>query len=174
MRMGAGVPQGALAKRVDELWIEARGLLRLARVWRRVPLPLAVTSPSLERHLMGCRSAYLACGTVGAGLDAMLRRVSVSSATDALIVQAIGAAAVEKWMDMVETEIAAELGESEHLVSRYSPGYGDWPLETQRWLLGVLDSARAIGVSLTDSLLMVPSKSVSAVIGVLQDDAGGG
>ena len=172
MRMGADVPQGALAKRVDELWTEAHGLLRPARVWRRVPLPLSVTSPSLERHLAGCRSAYLVCGTIGAGLDAMLRRVSVSSAADALIVQAIGAAAVEKWMDMVETEIAAELGEGEHLVSRYSPGYGDWPLEAQQWLLGVLDSARAIGVSLTDSLLMAPSKSVSAVIGVLQDDAG--
>ena len=59
-----------------------------------------------------------------------------------------------------------ELKEGETLVSRYSPGYGDWPLEAQRRLFELLDAPRKAGVSLTDSLLMVPSKSVSAIIGV--------
>ena len=56
------------------------------------------------------------------------------------------------------------------LVRRYSPGYGDFPLEAQRELLGILDTPRAIGVSLTDTLLMAPSKSVSAVIGVKKEN----
>ena len=51
-------------------------------------------------------------------------------------------------------------------MTRDSPGYGDFPLEAQREILVILDTPRKIGVSLTDSLLMVPSKSVSAVIGV--------
>ena len=69
-------------------------------------------------------------------------------------------------MDIAEDEIRRELAEGETLVPRYSPGFGDFPLTAQREILSVLDAARAIGVSLTDTLLMVPSKSVSAVIGV--------
>ena len=73
---------------------------------------------------------------------------------------------IEKWMDETEDEIRKELAPGESLVSRYSPGYGDFPLAAQRTLLALLDAPRRAGVSLTDSLLMVPSKSVSAVIGV--------
>jgi cobalamin-dependent methionine synthase I len=90
----------------------------------------------------------------------------VTSGADALIVQAVGAALIERHMDAVEDEIRAELAPGESLLTRYSPGYGDFPLEAQRSILALLDTPRKIGVSLTDSLLMVPSKSVSAVIGV--------
>ena len=58
---------------------------------------------------------------------------------------------------------------NESLVSRYSPGYGDFPLTAQRELLSLLDAPRKVGVSLTDTLLMVPSKSVSAIIGVKEE-----
>ena len=74
-------------------------------------------------------------------------------------------------MDIAEDEIRRELAEGETLVPRYSPGFGDFPLSAQREILSVLDAARAIGVSLTDTLLMVPSKSVSAVIGVKEDNS---
>ena len=73
---------------------------------------------------------------------------------------------IEKWMDFTESEIRKELREGEHLTSRYSPGYGDLPIESQHTILNLLDASRKIGVSLTGSLMMVPSKSVSAVIGV--------
>ncbi len=69
-------------------------------------------------------------------------------------------------MDDVELEIRSELQDGETLVSRYSPGYGDYPLSEQRRLLSILDASRRVGVSLTDALVMAPSKSVSAVIGV--------
>ena len=51
-------------------------------------------------------------------------------------------------------------------MSRYSPGYGDLPLELQREIIRVLDCGRTIGITLTESLLMQPSKSVTAVIGM--------
>ncbi len=173
--MGGRKPDGALAARIDELCDEAEKAARPARVFRRFPigegavcsggmvLPIKGT---LARHLTGCSSVYLACGTLGAGFDAFQRRVSVTSGADALIVQAVGAAMIEDWMDRVEDEIRAELLPGELLRARYSPGYGDFPLSFQREILALLDSSRRAGVSLTDSLLMVPSKSVSAVIGV--------
>ena len=166
MRMGRQVPEGALAERIEELKGQALKVFRPARIWRRVGLPLPVESQALVRHLDGCSAAYLVCGTIGAEFDALQRRVAVTSGTDALIVQAIGAAAIEAWMDAVEDELRQELKPDEELVPRFSPGYGDLPLAYQRTLLTLLDAPRKIGVSLTDTLLMVPSKSVSAIIGV--------
>ena len=176
MRMGRTVPKGALAERVIALRDEALKVVRPARVWRRFPVAAEAIvsgnirldiSGTLKRHISGCRAVYLAGGTIGAGFDAFQRRVSVSSGADALIVQAIGAALIEKLMDATEDEIRAELAAGETLVSRYSPGYGDFPLEAQRTMLALLDAPRSVGISLTDTLLMVPSKSVSAIIGVL-------
>ena len=175
MRFGRNLPEGALAGRVAFLRDKAMDAIRPARTWRRFPIAdgSIATGParlliegSLAKHLAGCHAAYLACGTIGAGFDAFHRRVSVSSGADALIAQAIGAALVEKLMNQTEDEIRAELEPGESLVSRYSPGYGTFPLAAQRTLLALLDAQLKVGVSLTDTLLMVPSKSVSAVIGV--------
>lgn len=175
LRMGGRAPDGALAERVAELTGKVRGVIRPARVWRRVPVG-EIPSPgsSLLRHLAGCDDAYLVCGTLGTGVDALQRRYSVGSGADALIVQAIGAAFMESWMDETEDAIRAELAPGERLIMRFSPGYGDWALSAQRELLRMLDASRTVGVSLTDTMLMVPSKSVSAVIGVRTSDAGGG
>ena len=167
LHMGGNAPDGALAARIDELIDAAVRVLRPARIWRRLPVSQVPSSgTTLLRHLKGCADAFIACGTLGSGLDALQRRISVRSGADALIVQAVGAALIERYMDEVENEIRAELAPGETLVTRYSPGYGDFPLEAQREILNLLDTSRKIGVSLTDSLLMVPSKSVSAVIGV--------
>ena len=173
LRMGGRTPDDALATRIAELRDRALGEIRPARTWRRMPTPRQwlATSKALAIRLAGCAEVYLACGTIGASFDAWHRKVSVNSATDALIAQAVGAAAIEKVMDAIEDDIRAELAPGEALVTRYSPGYADFPLAEQRTLLGLLDSARKVGVSLTDSLLMVPSKSVSAVIGVVGSTA---
>ena len=178
MRMGRTVPDGALAARVLELRDAALKIVRPSHTWRRFPIieenivsgsVRLILAGTLARHLADCRSAYLVCGTLGTGFDAFQRRVSATSGVDALIVQAIGAALIEKLMDAVEAEIHRELQPNETLVSRYSPGYGNFPLAAQRELLSLLDAPRKVGVSLTDTLLMVPSKSVSAIIGVKEE-----
>ena len=175
MRMGRTIPEGELAARVATLREDALKVVRTSRIWRRFPIrDGAIASGGLRldirgtlaHHLAGCRSAYLVCGTIGAGFDALQRRMSISSGVDALITQAIGAALIEKWMDETDGEVAKTLEPGEAILSRYSPGYGDFPLEAQRTILSLLDAPRKVGVSLTDTLLMVPSKSVSAIIGV--------
>lgn len=175
MRMGTSTPDGTLAERVYAMLELTASTIRPACIWRRFPLfdgligskhlQFSVYS-SLAEHLEGCRDVYLVCGTIGAGFDAMQRRVSATSASDTLILQAIGAAMIEKLMDHAENEISGELAEGESLTPRYSPGYGNFPLDAQRTMLDLLDTPRRIGVSLTGTMLMVPSKSVSAVIGV--------
>ena len=84
-----------------------------------------------------------------------------------VVLDSCGIQAVEQIADMAEQEIEACVSsEGYHLTWRFSPGYGDLPLDTQKELVQVLDMHRKIGVSLTDSCLMVPSKSVTAILGI--------
>ena len=175
LRLNGNEPDSALAARISAMREAALKVIRPARVWRRIDWPKTDgafgASRKLARHLAGCHAAYLVCGTLGTGFDTLLRRVSVKSAADTLVLQAVGTAAIEEWMDGIEEAIRGELAPGEMLIRRYSPGYGDFPLEAQRELLGILDTPRTIGVSLTDTLLMAPSKSVSAVIGVKMENS---
>ena len=170
LRLYGRAPGAALEERIKAMREAADAAMRPARTWRRFDDPFAAAgggdSESLKKHLSGCHAAYLVCTTIGTGFDALQRRTAAISPSDAFVLQAIGAAAIEAWTDETELEIRRELQPGEELVARYSPGYGDWPLEAQRELLGLLDAPRTVGVSLTDALVMVPSKSVSAVIGV--------
>ena len=177
LRMGSAEPNPALSARIDELRNLAMAEIRTAYTWKRFALseggilsgeqnlPVAGT---LASHLCGCREVYLLCGTIGTGFDALLRRVSAISGADALILQAIGTAAIEGVMNSAEDEIKKELSAGESLTARYSPGYGDFPLSSQHTILNLLDASRKVGISLTDTMLMIPSKSISAVIGVIK------
>lgn len=106
--------------------------------------------------------AIYLCGTIGSRFDQWQRRLSVLGATDALIAQAIGAAAVEAVMDRIETEAKAE-NPGEWGVRR-SPGYGAMPLSDSARIIAKLDATKRIGVAVTEDDLLVPIKSVTAVL----------
>ena len=125
--------------------------------------PIVPRSVWKRTHLNGADVVFL-CGTVGAEFDAWQRRLSVLSAADALLSQRIGLDAVEKVMDDLEKRLRLEVEvEGKRLKPRRSPGYGDLPLELSRRILDELDAPRKLGVSITDSNLLVPSKSVTAI-----------
>ena len=125
--------------------------------------PIAARGTWTRTRLKGVEVVFL-CGTIGAEFDAWQRRLSVTSAADALLSQQIGLDAVEKVMDELEKKAKAEVeGEGRKLLPRKSPGYGDLPLELSRTILEELDAPRKIGVSITESNLLVPSKSVTAI-----------
>ena len=125
--------------------------------------PIAARGTWTRTRLKGVEVVFL-CGTIGAEFDAWQRRLSVTSAADALLSQQIGLDAVEKVMDELERKAKAEVeGEGRKLLPRKSPGYGDLPLELSREIINRLDATKKIGVSITDSNLLVPSKSVTAI-----------
>ena len=115
--------------------------------------------------LAQCGRAALLCCTLGAAFDARLRTLQVRDMARALLTDACGNAWVEAGCDAAEQEIAARLPGA-FLTDRFSPGYGDLPLELQTGLCAALDVQRTLGVCVTDSLLMNPCKSVTAIIGV--------
>ena len=128
---------------------------------------IVLTSESLARNLKGCCGAVLLAATIGPACDMLVRRASVTSSADASIYQAAGAAAIEAFLDdyndKLEKEYAAQ---GLFLRPRFSPGYGDLKLDHQKDWFRLLDISKQIGVELTDSLLMVPTKSVTALIGI--------
>ena len=134
---------------------------RRAELARTAPVSARST---WTRTRFGAGEAVFLCGTIGAEFDAWQRRLSALSAADALFSQQIGLEAVEKVMDELEKKAKAEVeGEGRKLLPRKSPGYGDLPIELSRTILAELDAPRKIGVSITDSNLLVPSKSVTAI-----------
>lgn len=111
---------------------------------------------------------YFLCGTIGSAFDQWQRKVSVLSAADALFSQQIGLDAVERVMDEMESEVRKKVeDEGRGLRPRWSPGYGSHPLSLSRLILDRLDASRRLGVSLTDSNILVPLKSVTAVCEII-------
>ena len=134
---------------------------RRAELERTAPV---VPRGTWMRTRLGDAEVVFLCGTIGTEFDAWQRRLSTLSAADALLSQQIGLDAVEKVMDGLENEAKMKVeGEGLKLRPRRSPGYGDLPLSLSRTILDALDAPRRIGVSITDSNLLVPSKSVTAI-----------
>ena len=160
---------------LGECLAAARSAVRCRAVWQRYPLGwhekeldlgfAKTASQNLRKHLEGCTEILLFACTAGGEIDRRINREKVLSPVRGLLMSAIGSQQVEGACDRLCEELEKEYPERQ-LISRYSPGYGDLPLTLQRDVFKALDCERTIGVTLTESLLMQPSKSVTAVIGM--------
>lgn len=127
---------------------------------------LVIRSRSLERNLRGCDRLVLFGATLGTGVDRLITRTSVKDMAKAVIVQACAAALLEEYCDRCQEEIAEKMEkEGRYLRPRFSPGYGDFDIRHQETLMRMLDCAKNIGLTMTESWMMSPTKSVTAVIG---------
>lgn len=132
---------------------------------------LTLVGESMKRHMEGAVAVGALAVTVGMGVERELRRYSVTGdSLDGVIFDAAATALVERAADAAEASIVRAASER-HLYTnfRFSPGYGDMPMETQPTLLSALDAQRRLGITLTPSLLMVPTKSVTAVVGMFRE-----
>ncbi len=127
----------------------------------------SLRSKDLSKALLGCDSVFLFLATVGISLDSLIARYSKTSPARACLLQAIGTERIESLCDAFCRDMAAESGGE--VCSRFSPGYGDLPLTVQKDVFSVLDPGRRIGVYLNESLLMVPTKSVTAFVGIREN-----
>lgn len=125
---------------------------------------LTVASRNLAKNLDGCRSVIIFAGTVGVEIDRLILKYGSISPSRAVIIQAIGAERIEALCDIFCKEMAAEHDTA--LRPRFSPGFGDLSLSVQKDIFNVLNCSRHIGIFLRDSLIMSPSKSVTAFVGV--------
>ena len=121
-----------------------------------------IHSDTAEKGLCGCDSVIIFGATVGIAIDRLIAKYLVLSPAKALLFQAIGAERIESLCDLFCSDMARDRA----IRPRFSPGYGDLPLEVQKDIFAVLGCEKHIGVTLNGSLLMSPSKSVTAMFGV--------
>lgn len=107
--------------------------------------------------------------TIGLELDRAVSRYEKFNPTKALLADALGSERIESLCDTFCDEYSKQLFKDNlYITKRISPGYGSLPLEKQTEFFRLLDRGGRLGVSLNKSLLMSPSKSVTAVFGITE------
>ena len=125
-------------------------------------------SKDLSRNLQQCDSVYLMACTIGPQVDSIIRREQTIDAAMAAVLQGAGAMFIEKLVDLTNLQIKTDAQKKGRITKhRYSPGYGDVPLSCQKDFFRLLPCTR-IGLTLMDTLIMAPEKSVTAYVGSYQ------
>ena len=149
-------------------------------VWKRFSLSVEekgvvlggqfLPSRDLSDHLRGCREAFLFAFTLGPEVDALIKRYQLVEVPLVPVLQACAAAYTEEQADAAQEPMEAWARERGlYLRPRYSPGYGDFSLENQRFIFQALEVPKRTGITLTENCLMLPLKSITAVVGVSLD-----
>ncbi|MBE6824210.1 MAG: hypothetical protein E7513_02570 [Ruminococcaceae bacterium] len=125
---------------------------------------MKLQSEKLSKNLKGCKGAFVFVATTAVTVDRLIGKYAKLQVSKAVILDAIGSSAVECFCDMLCKKIQSDFDVA--LRPRFSPGYGDLSIITQSDVLSACDTNRKIGVTLTDNHMMLPKKSVSAIVGV--------
>lgn len=125
----------------------------------------------ITNHLKGCGECVILCATLGINVDNLIRITQNISMSEAVVLDACAVEFIEKVCDIATLDIENSLKtEKKSITLRFSPGYGDLPIEIQPDILKIVDAQRRIGLTVTDTNIMIPRKSVSAVIGISDKD----
>lgn len=178
--LGYGIQDGddAVNGLIEECIKELTAVASLKCISRTYPLKLLpdgeidftvfkTRSRNLSKNLADCSQVILFAATLGTGVDVLLHKYTKLQMSKAVIIQAAAAAMIEEFCDEENVKLKKEYeAQGLYLRPRFSPGYGDFALECQRNITAVLETSKRVGIMLTDSLLMTPSKSVTAIMGV--------
>ena len=175
--MSCKAPDEQMKRLFEECLSECAGALSYKACWREFPLLFCgdeinlgfarTKSKVLFTNLKGCEKIVLFAATVGHEMDRLIKKQSLLSPAKSVCLQAIGSERVESLCDTLNAELKEQYKKQGFLLKpRFSPGYGDLPLSLQREIMPALDCAKLLGISLGENLMMSPSKSVTAIIGV--------
>lgn len=126
---------------------------------------LLLPGQDIKFHLSGCSQAFLFAVTLSSGADSLIRRTKPADIARAYALDCCATAAVEQLCDQAEQQLQA-MFPGHFFPFRYSPGYGDLPLNIQADLLDLLDAPRRIGLTCSASSILIPRKSVTAILGI--------
>lgn len=180
-------PGRELDAMVDEAMARCRELVRPRRVYRIFGLyravdgaielagaAMTVSGNTASSCLAGAELAAVFAATAGSEVEAEIRALQVTDLSRSLVLDAAATAWIEAFCDEVEAEIRADPAAAGRFAGpRFSPGYGDLPLELQPAILRALDAGRRIGLTCTESLILLPRKSVTALVGIFGHPVGG-
>lgn len=172
-----GAPDDAVSVLLDEAERIIRNRVAPKYVYRETPLcfensgvrlecmDVLLGGADIQKHLDGCTKAVILAATLTTEADKLIRQAELKGMAEALTIDCLCSAAIEQVCDRAEEEIFAHTCYP-YRTWRFSPGYGDFPIEHQKDFLAALNAQRRIGLTVTESCMLVPTKSVTAIIGV--------
>lgn len=133
-----------------------------------------ITSRGLAYNLRGCERVVLMAATLGVEVDRCIARETAKSMARAVVFQAVAAELIEGYCNQINDAVSQEYAcQGLYTRPRFSPGYGDFSIVHQLDFARLLQTPKKIGLTVTDSMMLVPIKSVTAVIGLSASPRGG-
>ncbi|MBU3092029.1 methionine synthase [Clostridium sp. CM028] len=128
---------------------------------------LVLKDADIINLLVNSRKCVVMAATLGINVDSRISYYSRFNITKGLIMDACATTAIETLCNELQDEIMKNaLIDNLHITTRYSPGYGDFSIDNGSEILNVLDAYKKIGLSITENSIMIPRKSVTALIGL--------
>lgn len=125
---------------------------------------MTVKSKSLAKLASCYKKAVFFAVTLGFSLEREQMRLSKLGGADFFISDAAGSSVAEDVCNTAQEKIKDIIGKEYEYSRRFSPGYGDFELGVQQEVLDFLEAKNLLGITLSTSLLMIPQKSITAVM----------
>lgn len=178
-RRYAGLRQSEFPEElIEEACMEARLLAQPKGMWTLYDYddvahtvlsdePFTLQGESIAKHLKGCSKVIFLAVTVGDTVEeAVTKHFSEGKYAFSTLLDAAATTAVEQIADSMEKYLQMQMArQGLEMKWRFSPGYGDWDIHQQTGVLALSNGAD-IGISLTESMMLTPRKSITAVIGL--------
>lgn len=133
-----------------------------------LPNPVFLQGNAIKNHLKNCQRAIILCITLGSEVDRLIRTMQITDMAAAVIIDSLASVAIEQAGNLFD-EMIAQMYSDYNLTFRFSPGYSDYPLELQSEFINLLDAPRKIGLCVNNSLLLTPTKSITAIMGLSKE-----
>lgn len=175
---GRNIPDDRVMELIDNCIKEVEAAAKPKNVYRRFDIfitendiisvaGLTIESHNLAKNLKGCDEAVLFAATLGTDVDRLLNKALKLDIAKAAVIQATAAAAIEDYCNDCQRAITEEVKkEGLYVRPRFSPGYGDFALNHQEKFLNAINATKLIGITLSEGGIMIPEKSVSAIMGL--------
>lgn len=169
------VPSPELLSQLDRAAQTLLAAVTPRLLWRSFPLEettligttLTLPGESIRSHLESCHHCILLAATLGMEAEQLIRRAQATDLSFAVLLDSCASAALESLCDQAEEHLRSQTeARGLFLTGRYSPGYGDLPLSLQEEFCALLDTERRLGLTVSTTSLLLPRKSVTAILGI--------
>lgn len=131
---------------------------------------LVLPGKNIGSHLSKADKCVVMAATLGLEADRRIAFYSRTDLTRGIVFDACAGVAIEWLCDEIQKEIAAKAKSMGfEITQRFSPGYGDLPIDIQGDLTRALKTYEKIGLGVNESSVMIPRKSVTALIGMQKE-----
>lgn len=173
---GNALPDEGTAHRLDKAVYKLEWAAKPRYTYRQFPLEagagvsvggMLLPGANIEAHLAGCHSCIVVALTLGQGADAAIRMAEAVDMAEAVLMDTAASVLIEQYADILSESLMQQaVANGEYVTGRFSPGYGDLSVVIQPQLVRLVDAQRAIGLSATESYILTPRKSITALVGV--------